>query len=103
MNELITLFIKLLFGGISSGDIAENGRTGSRFEALEFANLENEVRGTLALAKASVRSGVSIDRVVIACRDVKAYVRPLMSAGREYGLPVSFGLPAGSPRRNRLR
>jgi hypothetical protein len=62
----------------------------SQVESFEYPSLENEVRGTLARAKAAAIGGVPLSEIAIVCRDLDLYVRPIVSTAREYGLPVEI-------------
>src|SRR4051812_28692327 len=75
----------------ASGAIDGDDQFSDQFEALEYASLDKEVRGTLARAKAAVLAGDPVDRIVIACRDIPAYFRSLIAVGREYKIPLDIG------------
>ena len=60
------------------------------FEAVEYADLENEVRGTLARAKSAALRGLPLDQIAIVCRDLELYSPQLIAAAREYSLPVNI-------------
>jgi ATP-dependent helicase/DNAse subunit B len=74
----------------ASGVIDDDDQFSDQIEALEYANLDKEVRGTLARAKAAVLAGDPVDRIVIACRDIPTYFQSLIAVGREYKIPLDI-------------
>ena len=68
-----------------------NAETNTEFvHAIEYSDIENEVRGTLARAKAAAIDGVSISEIVIVCRNLDLYAPLMISTAREYGLPIEI-------------
>lgn len=56
--------------------------------ATEYADVESEVRGVLAQAKATAIGGVRTGRIAIVCRNIRLYAKNLISVAREYQLPI---------------
>ena len=79
--------IQVLAGNFKSGKLFDP-REFENVEAIEYPDQVHEVRSTLARAKASVIQGVPLDQVVIVCRDLSFYARPLIAAAHEYNIPV---------------
>jgi ATP-dependent helicase/DNAse subunit B len=59
-------------------------------QAIEYPDIEKEVRGTLARAKAAAIDGISISEIAIVCRDLDLYGPLMISTAREYGLPIEI-------------
>jgi ATP-dependent helicase/DNAse subunit B len=73
-------------GTEASQIVIDNGHA----NAFEFPDIESEVRGTLARAKAAILDGVSIRDIAIVCRDIEIYAPLLISVAREYRLPLEI-------------
>jgi RecB family exonuclease len=71
------------FAGIVDADTAKP-------TAAVYPNIEAEVRGVLAEAKAAVLAGTALSDIAIVCRQPDQYVRLLQQTAREYGLPLKI-------------
>jgi RecB family exonuclease len=76
---------------------AEELKSGA-IEAIEYPDLNAEVRGTLAAAKAAAIEKVPLSNIAIVCRDLDLYAPLLVSTAREYGLPIELehSVPIGN-------
>jgi ATP-dependent helicase/DNAse subunit B len=59
-------------------------------DAIEYTDVESEVRGVLAKAKAEALSGTHPGRIAIVCRNIHLYAKSLISVAREYQLPIDI-------------
>lgn len=59
-------------------------------DAIEYADVEAEVRGVLARAKAAALGGIQPGRIAIVCRNIRLYAKNLISVAREYQMPIDI-------------
>jgi RecB family exonuclease len=71
-----------VFAGISTDDVD--------VKATEYTDMEAEVRGVLAGAKAAALAGVRPGHIAVVCRDIQAYAKTLISVAREYEMPIDI-------------
>lgn len=57
-------------------------------DAVAYPNIEDEVKGTIALAKHLISDGAQPERIAIVCRAVQPYAPLIASVSHEYKLPV---------------
>ncbi|MEP6850505.1 MAG: PD-(D/E)XK nuclease family protein [Acidobacteriota bacterium] len=57
--------------------------------ALAYANVDAEVRGTLASAKRMITEGIRPEEIAIVCRKASHYEQTISTIAGEYGVPVS--------------
>ena len=82
---------ELLAQGFGTGiETSQAAVDNSCAEAFEYPDIEAEVRGVLARAKAAILDGVSVRDIAIVCRDIEMYAALLISAAREYRLPLQI-------------
>ncbi len=55
-----------------------------------FADIDAEVRSTLANVKRLIREGTSPNEIAVVARDTPVYARPISVTADEYGLPVEM-------------
>ena len=72
------------FAGFS--EVTETARP----TATVYPNIEAEVRGVLAEAKAAAMAGMRLSDIAIACRQPDQYARLLVQTAAEYGLPLTI-------------
>jgi len=74
-----------LAGGFAGLEILADS---DRPPAILYPNIEAEIRGVLAEAKAAIINGISISDIVIVCRQPDQYARHFAQTAVEYDLPL---------------